>query len=68
MATSAAGSLLAIFVPVDGHKRTPRHSTLEQLLLMFYWVAVRELTVSYYIGETVLATTYIHYGNINGIP
>ena len=27
-----------------------------------YWVAVNELKVSYYIGETLLCTIYTHYG------
>ena len=31
-----------------------------------YWVAVKELKLSYYIGETLLFTIYIyiHYGNL----
>ena len=33
-----------------------------------YWVAVKELKLSYYIGETLLFTMYIyiytHYGNL----
>ena len=31
------------------------------------WVAVKELNLSYYIGETLLSTIYIytHYGNLN---
>ena len=31
---------------------------------IFYWVAVKELTFSYYIGETLLFTMYTHYGNL----
>ena len=27
------------------------------------WVAVKELNLSYYIGETLLFTIYTHYGN-----
>ena len=27
------------------------------------WVAVKELKLSYYIGETLLFTIYTHYGN-----
>ena len=27
------------------------------------WVAVKELTLSYYIGETPVFTIYTHYGN-----
>ena len=31
-----------------------------------YWVAVKELKLSYYIGKTLLFTIYIytHYGNL----
>ena len=29
-----------------------------------YWVAVKELRLSYYIGETLLFTIYTHYGNL----
>ena len=28
------------------------------------WVAVKELRISYYIGETLLFTIYTHYGNL----
>ena len=28
------------------------------------WVAVKELELSYYIGETLLFTTYTHYDNL----
>ena len=28
------------------------------------WVAVKELKLSYYIEETLLFTTYTHYGNL----
>ena len=28
------------------------------------WVAVKELSLSYYIGETLLFTRYTHYGNL----
>ena len=28
------------------------------------WVAVQELKLSYYIGETLLFTKYTHYGNL----
>ena len=30
---------------------------------MYDWVAVKELKLSYYIGETLLLTIYTHYGN-----
>ena len=29
-----------------------------------YWVAVKELKLSFYIGETLLFTIYTHYGNL----
>ena len=29
------------------------------------WVAVKELKLSYYTGETLLFTIYSHYGNLN---
>ena len=33
-----------------------------------YWVAVKELKLSYYIGETLLLTIYTHYGNLISVP
>ena len=30
----------------------------------FNWVAVKELKLSYYIGETLLFSIYTHYGNL----
>ena len=32
------------------------------------WVAVKELKLSYYIGETLLFTIYTHYGNLIKVP
>ena len=32
--------------------------------LGLFWVAVKELNLSYYIGETLLFTIYTHYGNL----
>ena len=29
-----------------------------------YWVAVKELKLIYYIGDTLLFTIYTHYGNL----
>ena len=29
-----------------------------------FWVAVKELKLSYYIGGTLLFTIYTHYGNL----
>ena len=34
------------------------------LRLSRFWVAVKELKLSYYIGETLLLTIYTHYGNL----
>ena len=33
-----------------------------------FWVAVKELKLSYYIGETLLFTMYTHYGNLSPKP
>ena len=35
---------------------------------MFVWVAVKELKLSYYIGETLLFTIYTHCGNLIYVP
>ena len=35
-----------------------------QRLKTFIWVAVKELELSYYIGEALLFTAYTHYGNL----
>ena len=32
-------------------------------VLQVFWVAVEELKLSYYIGETLLFPVYTHYGN-----
>ena len=32
--------------------------------MLLFWVAVKELKLSYYIGETLLFTIYTHYGNL----
>ena len=32
------------------------------------WIAVKELKLSYYIGVTLLFTTYTHYGNLIQVP
>ena len=34
------------------------------LRLWIYWVAVKELKLSYYIGGTLLFTIYTHHGNL----
>ena len=33
-------------------------------ILSVLWVAVKELKLSYSIGETLLFTIYTHYGNL----
>ena len=38
--------------------------TLARNMLLSRWVAVKELKLSYCIGETPLFTTYTHYGNL----
>ena len=35
-----------------------------RILYPHSWVAVKELKLSYYIGETLLFTIYTHYGNL----
>ena len=35
---------------------------------IFFWVAVKRLKLSYYIGETLLFTIYTHYANLNPKP
>ena len=56
-------------------KGTPAHPTIRlkgssiplhdvDLLFPIYWVAVKELKLSYYIGEAPLFTIYTHYGNL----
>ena len=37
-------------------------------MFLCYWVAVKELKLSYYIGETLLFTMYTHYGNLISVP
>ena len=37
---------------------------LQSWSFVLVWVAVKELKLSYYIGETLLVTTYSHYGNL----
>ena len=34
---------------------------------LFFWVAVKELKLSYYIGEALLSTIYTHYGTSNPV-
>ena len=46
-------SLPDIFSPAPDSKR-----------LMAYWVAVKGLYLSYYIGEAILITANIHYDNL----
>ena len=35
-----------------------------ELVPLEFWVAVKELKLSYYIGETLLFTIHTHYGNL----
>ena len=32
------------------------------------WVAVKELNLSHYIGETIVLTKYAHYNNLVEVP
>ena len=34
------------------------------IVILLIWVAVKELILSYYIGETLLFTIYTHYCNL----
>ena len=49
----------------DGFRSNSKHH-LPSIVIMFslIWVAVKELNLSYYIGETLLFTVYTHYGNL----
>ena len=50
---------------------SPPRWKLQQLLdrclksTRYYWVALKDLDLSYYIGETLLFTIYTHDGNLN---
>ena len=43
------------------HGRRRDHGSFPAL---FSWVAVKELKLSYYIGETLFFTIFTHYGNL----
>ena len=47
--------ILSFLVMTDACFDSPRNLS---------WVAVKELKLSYYIGETLLFTMYTHYGKI----
>ena len=44
--------------------KQPQPSLRKHSWTAFVWVAVKELKLSYYIGETLLFTIYTHYGNL----
>ena len=46
------------------HRLEQRAEDLIRIMLATTWVAVKELKLSYYIGETLLFTIYTHYGNL----
>ena len=53
----------------DREEYVPKRSThfcflARALQLEKIWVAVKELKLSYCIGETLLFTIYTHYGNL----
>ena len=64
---SSEGAFAAILgdgsVVTWGSATTGGDSSAVQYLLR-HWVAVKELELSYYIGETLLFTIYTHYGNL----
>ena len=41
-----------------------KQGTRARSLGSFYWVAVKEINLSYYVGGTILITIYTHYGNL----
>ena len=41
-----------------------RHPLALVICTLVYWVAVKELKLSYYIGGTILIAIYTHYGNL----
>ena len=47
-----------------GSKHFCVHGLLMVAVVRTFWVAVKELKLSYYIGETLLFTIYTHYGNL----
>ena len=49
---------------LDKAKANVLSRQLEEDLTNNNWVAVKELELSYYIGETLLFTIYTHYGNL----
>ena len=53
-----SGLLLVLDYYTAPHVKEYQHGT------PIFWVAVKELKLSYYIGETLLFTIYTHYGNL----
>ena len=43
-------------------------ASIQKQLTATNWVAVKELNLSYYIGETLLFTICTHYGNLISVP
>ena len=68
-----AGWVIAPYNNYPSSDATKGIKGLSQLLLSIscgfcYWVAVKELKLSYYIGEALLFTIYTHYGNLISVP
>ena len=57
MTPRGSGPGLALSKPIGS--ATSPYECLPQ-----FWVAVKELNLSYYIGETLLFIIYTHYGNL----
>ena len=53
--------MLIVTVPIP---RALEGAEYELITSPEYWVAVKELNLSYYIGETLLFTVYTHYSNL----
>ena len=45
-----------------------KHTQVSTIWGSIIWVAVKELKLSYYIGENLLFTIYTHYGNLIEVP
>ena len=60
--TCGSGVAQADFLPQL--QSPPKWKDPSVLALKNSWVAVKELNLRYYIGETLLITIYTHYGNL----
>ena len=56
-----------VYAPAEGLAASAGLTTVSTWLcnmLASIWVAIKELKLSYHIGETLLFTIYTHYGNL----